>query len=132
MSPENNEKLIKDYPLIFNKDFWFECSDGWYTLINVLCHEIQNYIDWKIKSIPADDLENFQVVALQVKEKFGGLRFYYSGGDEFINGIVRMAEGMSYKICEYCGNPGKPNKEGWIKTQCEQCQKDNKKYSNNE
>ena len=36
-----------------------------------------------------------QLVATQVKEKFGTLRFYYDGGDDEISGMVRMAEAMS-------------------------------------
>lgn len=60
-----------------------------------------------------------QVVAEQVKEKFGGLRFYYRGGDEYISGLFAMAESMSYATCEECGNPGKPNEGGWISTRCD-------------
>jgi len=61
-----------------------------------------------------------QVIAEQVKEKFGGLRFYYYGGDEYIEGLAAMAESMSYVTCENCGKPGKPNNDGWIKTSCEE------------
>ena len=39
----------------------------------------------------------------------------------FTNGLISMAETMSYKICEMCGNPGKPNEGGWITTLCENC-----------
>ena len=59
-----------------------------------------------------------QVVVEQVKEKFGGLRFYYRGGDEYISGLCAMAESMSYVTCEECGNPGKPSEGGWIRTLC--------------
>lgn len=62
-----------------------------------------------------------QFVADQVKEKFGGLRFYYHGGDEFCNGVVQMAEAMSTCICEQCGAPGKIGGRGWIKTLCTPC-----------
>lgn len=61
-----------------------------------------------------------QVVAVQVKEKFGGLRFYYDGGDKYINGLSAMAESMSYVTCETCGKPGKPSRGGWIQTLCEE------------
>lgn len=61
-----------------------------------------------------------QVVAEQVKEKFGGLRFYYRGGDEYISGLSAMAESMSYVTCETCGKPGKSNNDGWIKTACDE------------
>lgn len=60
-----------------------------------------------------------QFVAVQVKEKFGTLRFYYTGGDDVTDGIVRMAEAMSAVTCEVCGNPGTSNGEGWLRTLCE-------------
>lgn len=59
-----------------------------------------------------------QVVATQVKEKFGTLRFYYNGGDDVVHGIVSMAESMSAVTCERCGNPGKLSTGGWIKALC--------------
>jgi hypothetical protein len=60
-----------------------------------------------------------QVVAIQVKEKFGTLRFYYSGGDDVVNGIERMAESMSAVMCETCGAPGRSRRGGWIQTLCD-------------
>lgn len=59
-----------------------------------------------------------QVVVIQVKEKFGSLRFYYNGGDEYIRGLVTMAEGMSGRTCEVCGASGKASGSGWIRTLC--------------
>lgn len=60
-----------------------------------------------------------QVTADQVKEKFGTLRFYYSGGDDIIDGMVRMAESMSGVTCEECGAPGQTGGQGWISTLCQ-------------
>ena len=60
-----------------------------------------------------------QVTVDQVKEKFGTLRFYYTGGDEHISGMVRMAESMSGCTCEECGAPGESSNQGWISTLCE-------------
>lgn len=60
-----------------------------------------------------------QVIVEQVKEKFGSLRFYYQGGDEYINGLASMAESMSGITCEECGAPGESGGEGWISTLCE-------------
>lgn len=62
-----------------------------------------------------------QVIAEQVKEKFGGLRFYYRGGDSVIDGMVRVAESMSYRTCESCGNPAKITGHGWLVTLCDPC-----------
>jgi hypothetical protein len=54
----------------------------------------------------------------QIKEKFGGLRFYYDGGDGTVDGMVRMAESWAAHSCEECGKLGKSRSGGWIKTLC--------------
>jgi hypothetical protein len=62
-----------------------------------------------------------QLVFTQIKEKFGTLTVYSSGGDEYCQGAIDMAEGLSSRICEDCGNPGKIRPGGWIRTLCESC-----------
>lgn len=133
MSPEQDEYLCKRYPKIFqnrNKTIqescmaWgFECGSGWLQLIDCLCSEIQNHVDWKIKTIQDPEAANLlQVVADQVKEKFGSLRFYYSGGDEIVRGMVTLAEAISGKICSRCGSFCEPSTTNrWKSTICESC-----------
>lgn len=60
-----------------------------------------------------------QVEVHQIKEKFGGLRFYYGGGDEQIAGMVRMAESWADVACEECGAIGQRRSGGWIRTLCD-------------
>lgn len=55
----------------------------------------------------------------QIKEKFGGLRFYFQGGDKEIHGMVTMAEVWADHTCEKCGNKGKRRDGGWIRTLCD-------------
>jgi hypothetical protein len=139
MRQELDEKLCKDYPKIFanrNGDMtttamcWgFEHGDGWFNIINALCANMQHHIDWKngqrerlLKDNPYNQKirdEVPQVVVDQVKEKFGTLRFYYHGGDDAIDGMVRMAESMSAFTCEKCGAPGKMRGRGWLYTACD-------------
>jgi len=65
-----------------------------------------------------------QVHASQVKEKLGGLRFYYDGGDNTIDGMVWLAEHMSDHICEECGSTKDIGRtSGWISTLCKHCAK---------
>ena len=72
-----------------------------------------------------------QVTLDQVKEKFGTLRFYYSGGDDYIGGLVSMAESMTGVTCEECGNPGESRGGGWIHVYCEPCEElREKRYEN--
>ena len=119
MKPELDELLCQRYPKIFANRHgdpketlmcWgFECGDGWYNIINQLCVNIQHHVDWA-----QEQKEKYgrgegcsQVVAVQIKEKFGTLRFYTSGGNDQIYGMIRMAESMSAVTCEQCGAPGK-------------------------
>lgn len=60
-----------------------------------------------------------QVVVQQIKEKFGGLRFYYSGGNDGIGGMVTMAESWADVACEECGAIGERRGGGWIRTLCD-------------
>jgi len=125
MKQELDEYLCKVFPKIFAERnlpmqetamcWGFECGDGWFNIINQLCQNIQHHIDWKNKEKEVVA----QVDVSQVKEKYGTLRFYYSGGDDTIDGMVSMAESMSGVTCEQCGNPGESNYGGWIKVLCE-------------
>ena len=113
MKRELQQQLKERYPLIFS-EVGIECGDGWYTIIDRLCSNIQGYINWKPENCD-------QVVAAQVKEKLGGLRFYHRGGfgDDYINGLVTMAEAMSEVTCEVCGDRGTLRTGGWMKTLCD-------------
>lgn len=107
---------MSDYPDYLNdvlarfKEGWMQeisCDSGWFPVIARL-HE---------KVVAIDD----KYELLQVKEKFGGLRFYYLPSDpsfaEAIDAEVRTAERISFLTCEVTGKPGQPMKRhGQIKT----------------
>ena len=126
MKKELQDKLFEKYPKIFRqKDLPMQqtamcwgicCGDGWYNIIDALCGQIQHHLKHNMK-----DNGGAVVEATQVKEKYGGLRFYYTGGDEFIRGVCWMAEGLSECTCEECGSPGTQNGGGWISTLCDPC-----------
>ena len=136
MKKELQQKLFQKYPEIFSHTtaettghpvgLWgIECGDGWYQLIDSLCGTIQHYLDRvnnrrarDAHAAPRHDEKVPQVVASQVKEKFGGLRFYYDGGDEHISGAVSMAESMSFTTCDVCGSPGEQVSGHYIRILC--------------
>jgi len=62
----------------------------------------------------------------QVKEKFGGLRFYVDNVTMDVYDLIDECEAESYKICEKCGEPGKPRDGGWILTLCDKCAEEEK------
>ena len=141
----NTEKswdtLYEKYPNLFenrNKTpmescmaFGIECGDGWYDIISDLCFMIAQHernIEGNNKyrvSQNKEPVEYYPVKFDQIKEKFGGLRVYFSGGDDYVEGLVSMAECWSYKTCESCGERGKTNKSGWVIVLCDNCRNKN-------
>lgn len=121
-----SEELAEKYPKIF-ENAYPGVEKGWLWLIDELCKGLQ--FDTDQNGYP-------QVKALQVKEKFGGLRFYYTSIEPkdakrdtvehhygVQSGMVRMIESLSYVICEFCGKPGAKidSPRGWRKTLCSEC-----------
>lgn len=73
--------------------------------------EYKERLEGAVKNVP---------VVLQVKEKFGGLRFYTTGTTEEQGNYIHFAEGLSYKVCEECGSMKDTvlYSFGWNKTLC--------------
>jgi hypothetical protein len=110
------KSMESKYPKMFQGRYGgFAVGAGWYPILETLCANIQSHIDWRVKQ--GQDIA--QVEVNQIKEKFGGLRFYYSGGDDEISGMVRMAEAWADIACEECGAAGKRRSGGWIRTLCD-------------
>ena len=109
-------KMETAYPKMFEGKYGgFAVNKGWYPILEKLCANIQHHLDWKEKQgTPVS-----QVTVAQIKEKFGGLRFYYDGGDDEISGMVRMAEAWADVACEECGAIGTRRDGGWIRTLCD-------------
>ena len=125
----------------------FEVGDGWYNIIDVLCGML--YSDYRqakdrydhlvevgvggvlygTKTVTQEALDEAKAkldeetakvpVASQVKEKFGGLRFYVNGATDKHWNYISVAENMSYRTCEECGAPGKRYTDGWHRTLCD-------------
>lgn len=116
MNEDFFDELKVTFPKIYDVSYDMWVEKGWQPIIYDLSHCIQKYIDWKNK----DSLIVPQVKVTQIKEKFGGLRFYFDGGDEYVEGLVRMAECWADRSCEICGKPGRSRSGGWIKTLCDE------------
>jgi hypothetical protein len=110
-----SERMEKSYPSLYSGKYGgFAVGKGWYPIIERLSASIQQHVEWKNK----DSEVCPPVVVEQIKEKFGGLRFYYQGGDEYISGLVSMAESWAGIACEECGGIGKRRGGGWVRTLC--------------
>ena len=91
-----------------NSRYSFCVGDGWLDLLKNLIEElIANGWDKQI---------------CDVKEKFGGLRFYTGAMSDKCRNIVEKYENLSFEICEKCGTPGELKKiNGWLSTLCDEC-----------
>jgi len=130
MDKKLEAKLVEKYPVLYSQyggdiketcmGWGMTCGDGWFKLIDELSKK----------------LEPLNVVAEQVKEKLGGLRFYIVPCDNYAfdkaddtsafdkaNALTHEASYESYKICETCGQPGELRRGGWMTTACDRCQK---------
>lgn len=114
MNEENTQKLLQAAPSIYGDNFYFECGDGWFDILLEASIQLEN----QIKTYPKEEREN--VVALQVKEKYGTLRFYISYYTEEIDEIIERVETKSACTCEICGKPGRVMGGFWLYTACDE------------
>ena len=104
------------YPSMFSEPYGgFAIGEGWWPIVEVLCAQIDHYIKWKNR----DTQVVAPVIVHQIKEKFGGLRFYFEGGDEYCRGLAAMAEEWCNTVCETCGERGTKRAGGWMRTLCD-------------
>jgi hypothetical protein len=130
-------ELVKKYPKIlrdYKGDMMQTCmawgiehDDGWYNLLDKCMEKLQYFCD-----LCSKEGDEVQVVATQIKEKYGTLSFYttvYGANNiqsDIIDDIISEAERKSVYTCEVTGKHGEPCKRGgWYRTLCyEQARKD--------
>lgn len=137
----------KDLPMTQTCMCWgIETGDGWYDLIDNLCKWISNQVKWNPHVFPLIEFtqvkekygglriyfgqkymeeKEFNIYKkdkTSIKNKnFNDWMKNTEKGYYEISGVISFAEALSYRICEICGKPGKPNKGGWISTLCDKC-----------
>lgn len=113
-------RLVESYPDLFHPaddpltaEGWPAVDDGWRELLERACARIR-------KAVRAD---GGQFRATQVKEKYGTLRFHWSGrlspeARDRVEEAIDLAEARSATTCEICGEPGRLFGGGWLATRC--------------
>ena len=104
------DELLEKYDL--HPYCFCDCGDGWLPLVERLIFDLIA-MGW------TRDLA-------QVKEKFGGLRFYANDTDDKMDERIHQAELEAEKTCEQCGSPGEikgngRDGSGWLVCLCEKC-----------
>jgi hypothetical protein len=129
MTPELETKLLTKYPKLFAQHskppsetcmcWGCDCDDGWFKILDDLCEKLKDY----------------PIEFVQIKEKYGTLRAYYTFNltderkdldvnkvDDSVWDIICDAEKLSAKTCEVCGEKGTLHSSGfWLKTMCHKC-----------
>jgi hypothetical protein len=122
MRKELEQKLVERWPTWFDvkgdvrhtlMSFGFCHGDGWFDILWRLCEDLEPLVA-EFESAAGCPFE-----VLQVKEKFGGLRFYVNHANEAIHRRFGAAALESFRTCEVCGQPGKRREGSWIKTLCD-------------
>ena len=113
MNKSLDNKLTTSFPLLYADRngcktktamcYGFACGDGWFNLIWSLSKKLESIIE-KIDC----PIEN-QPKAVQVKEKFGSLRFYMINQTDDMISLIKEAERKSKYICSRCGSDKDPH-----------------------
>jgi len=103
----------------------FAHGDGWFDLMWRLRERIEPIVlagdaDTRERQAPLDTTKHPPFWVYQVKEKFGGLRFYTNSHSRVIFDLIQQAEGQSFHICDVCGLPGTLRKDGPWRTRCDE------------
>lgn len=131
---EYNKQLIEKYPFLMPYNIWTgepsedydyeyiwldDMPSGWRNAFGLqMCEELKQALNKQ----PQTFMDTFKII--QIKEKFGGLRFYTNWTTSEINEVIDKYENMSFKICIRCGAPAKWITRGWISPFCDKCKPD--------
>lgn len=129
---KENKKLIKEFPfllprnrffdtVIYNYDYTYteldEMPHGWKSSFGIeMCEKIKKCL------IKANYLYKYRII--QIKEKYGTLRWYDNGVPDSISEefhlIINYYKDKSMLVCLECGKPTKYVTTDWIEYLCEE------------
>lgn len=125
---EKNKELCEKYPFLIPRNRWTDkiledynyeyteldaLENGWKIAFGEqLCEELKEAL------IKTNCLDDYRII--QIKEKWGFLRWYSNTNDE-IRKVISKYEKMSKYICKHCGKPATKVSTGWISSYCDSC-----------
>lgn len=110
------EQFEREYPQLYKGNYIsFDLQPGWQEVLHNLSRSI-------VTLLANQPLVAAKFRVLQVKDKFGSLRFYYTPHDRHIQMVVDAAENASKKLCFGCGERGTQKQcNGVLVTACDSC-----------
>ena len=108
LSPEEAQECDYRYTELDNM------PDGWRIAFGEqLCDELKAELE------RAGLIDQYRI--LQIKEKYGSLRWYDNGNTRAGNDILEKYERISARTCICCGKPATRITRGWISPYCDAC-----------
>lgn len=134
---ERNKQLIEKYPFLLPRNRWTDkvdenynyeyteldtMPDGWRKAFGEqMCQEIKDEL------VKVSALERYRII--QIKEKYGTLRWYDNFNTQKGYDIIHKYEALSARTCIQCGKPATRITTGWIAPYCDECIDDALEYS---
>ena len=132
-----NEQLLERYPFLMPRNIWTDqiiedadwtlldhMPDGWRIAFGEqMCEEIREVL------LKYDWLHKYRIV--QIKEKYGSLRWYDNGAPKEVHDIIMKYEQISQTTCIRCGRPATLMTHSWIMPFCD-CVKYDANYNPND
>lgn len=113
---EGHDEFVTGTGEIFRSEGRFRelaVGSGWFTMLWELCATLEPLARQQQAA------GEIPLKIVQIKEKFGGLRFYIHHGTDEAGALIDAAEARSFQICEACGEPGEvKGTAGWFATYC--------------
>ncbi len=106
------EEIKSKCPNLFRNGIVFECGHGWTNII----HDLSIKIETILEKYPENEM-----FCVQVKEKYGTLRFYMSCETDKITDLIHETEALSSQTCEACGAVAKMRGKHWLEVKCDDC-----------
>jgi hypothetical protein len=122
-------KLRNQCPKLYKHGIAFECGPGWLDLLCDLSTKIERILEKDeetYKTAASEEDEYVEMFAIQVKEKYGTLRFYMSCATDEIGKFIDEAEALSERTYETCGAPAELRGGHWLEVRCDGCFKEEK------
>lgn len=111
-------KVVDDYDYSYTE--LDAMPEGWRIAFGEkICEEILQELN-KIE----DEQVRFSYRIIQIKEKYGYLRWYCNWDTDEISKIIRKYEKFSERTCVKCGAPATKISLGWISPWCDECAKE--------
>jgi hypothetical protein len=120
MKLELQQQIWDGAPTLFEKKTYMDCGDGWFDLLRDLTKKLEQYAKAYYEKYGRE--QSCLMYPIQIKEKYGTLRFYMSCETDETYAMIEQTEHVSAITCERCGKPGKLRCEnGWYEVRCGCC-----------